>query len=213
MRNFEADNAGREADLEAANLEVESLGKRVYELEELVEDLRAREADLAEDLRGADDQYAAEKEQYEGIVAALKEARAKLQLEVEDRQGAVEAAERARRADRSKAQAEIDRLYSENDAELARLRQEAEDALDKVMRGDRELSRTKQALLAAEEGGRAAGGRAEMGVEVDRLRREVHAAQEELDGARVALGRRDAEYAEMVCQSFMDMTGRADISA
>ena len=198
LRNFESDNAGRDADLEAANAEVESLGQRVYELEEALEDVRAREADLSADLRGADEQYAAEKAQYESLISALKEARAKLQLEAEERQSAVEAAERARRADRSKAQAEIERVYSEKEAEVGKVKQDLEDARDRVARGERELSRTKQALVAAEENRQAEGSKAGLGLEVDRLRREIGAAQEELEGAREALGRRDAEYAEMV---------------
>ena len=160
--------------------------------------MRAREADLAEDLRGADEQYAGEKEQFESLISALKEARAKLQLEAEERQGAVEAAERARRADRVKMQLELDTQLGEKEDEMARLKQEMEDARDRVMRGDRELSRTKEALLRAEEGRRIVGATAGMEVEVERLRRECRAAQDEVEDARRAMGKKDAEVAEMV---------------
>lgn len=62
----------------------EKLGQRVYELEELADELKAREADLNADLRSADEAFESSKTHYDSLVSALKEARRKLQSELDD---------------------------------------------------------------------------------------------------------------------------------
>jgi len=99
MRNIDRDNADKEADLVAANREVEEvrscerlmltyrqLGQRVLELEEGIETFRIRERDLNADLRSADEAFENAKTHYENLVNALKEARRKLQ---DERDGAL----------------------------------------------------------------------------------------------------------------------------
>jgi ABC-type transporter Mla subunit MlaD len=124
LKNIERDHAGKEADLVAANREIEvvseyfvpgmatyckKFGQRVYELEETVEDLRAREQDLTADLRSADEAFENAKTHYENLVTALKDARKKLQGERDGALADVEAGVRERDALRRERADEIER--------------------------------------------------------------------------------------------------------
>lgn len=60
------------------------LGQRVYELEEAIDELQAREQDLNNDLQSADSAFENAKVHYENLVTALKEARRGLQGERDD---------------------------------------------------------------------------------------------------------------------------------
>jgi chromosome segregation ATPase len=107
LKNIERDNLEKDADLIAANREIEvvrtfltchsrcilsiQFGQRVYELEETVEDLRTREQDLTADLRSADEAFENAKTHYENLVSALKEARKKLQGERDDAMADIQA--------------------------------------------------------------------------------------------------------------------------
>ncbi|KAK4687765.1 hypothetical protein P7C73_g2352, partial [Tremellales sp. Uapishka_1] len=84
LKNIERDNMEKDADLVAANREVEDLGQRVYELEEAIEELRIREQDLNADLKGADEAFETSQTHYENLVKALKEKISKHTNEITD---------------------------------------------------------------------------------------------------------------------------------
>ena len=60
------------------------LGRRVFELEEGIEEFRTREQGNNADLNSADEAFENAKTHYENLVSALKEARRKLQDERDD---------------------------------------------------------------------------------------------------------------------------------
>ena len=120
LKNIERDNAEKDADLIEANREVEAvgcfrsgqdcadgqLGQRVYDLEEACDELKAREQQLDTDLRSADDAFDQAKTHYENLVAALKEARKKLQDERDEAIADARDLETMRSADKESARRE-----------------------------------------------------------------------------------------------------------
>ena len=100
MENIDRDNAEKDADLIAANREIEALGQRVYELEEELDEHQARENDLVNDLQSADQAFESAKSHYENLVNALKDARKALQSERDEALAKVKKEENGRREDR-----------------------------------------------------------------------------------------------------------------
>jgi len=100
LQNIDRDNAEKDADLIAANREIEALGQRVYELEEELDEHQARENDLVNDLQSADQAFESAKTHYENLVAALKDARKALQGERDDALAKVRKEENGRKEDR-----------------------------------------------------------------------------------------------------------------
>jgi chromosome segregation ATPase len=100
LKNIDRDNAEKDADLIAANREIEALGQRVYELEEELDEHQARENDLVNDLQSADQAFESAKSHYENLVNALKDARKALQSERDEALAKVKREENGRREDR-----------------------------------------------------------------------------------------------------------------
>jgi chromosome segregation ATPase len=100
LKNIDRDNAEKDADLIAANREIEALGQRVYELEEELDEHQARENDLVNDLQSADQAFESAKSNYENLVNALKDARKALQSERDEALAKVKREENGRREDR-----------------------------------------------------------------------------------------------------------------
>jgi len=245
MQNIDRDNADKEADLVAANREVEEvrscerlmltyrqLGQRVLELEEGIETFRIRERDLNADLRSADEAFENAKTHYENLVNALKEARRKLQ---DERDGALvdaklaqekrvvdkdawrkenlDEAEKHRRILADKDQVCRSHVGGNKDNPIqinARLQTELEAARDRVAQRDRDLLSVQTALRSLETERRKLGvehtsDRFSLELEMERVKRDLAAAEDELDRARgevdareETLRQRDLERAQLV---------------
>ncbi|KAI9631943.1 uncharacterized protein MKK02DRAFT_21589 [Dioszegia hungarica] len=192
LKNIERDNAEKEADLIAANREVEELGQRVYELEELADELKAREADLNADLRSADEAFESSKTHYESLVAALKDARRKIQSDLDELHA-------QHKADTERLRLEI----QDRETHLTRTKREVEDARERVAMRDRDLVKVQNALKALENERRKLGDEATsdkfgLELEMERLRRDLDGAEGDLEEAREALAKRDMEYSAML---------------
>ncbi|GFZ45294.1 hypothetical protein JCM24511_03020 [Saitozyma sp. JCM 24511] len=210
LKNIERDNDDKDADLIAANREVEELGQRVYELEEAVEELRARESDLNADLRSADDAFENAKTHYENLVAALKEARKKLQDEKEDVVGLLKDEEAKRVAERERYQrdkadeaARQRRALADKDQLLARLQSELDAARDRVSLRDKDLASVQAALRGLEDDRKKLGDehtsdRFSLELEIERVKRDLEQCEDELDRAKADLHDRDVEYGQLL---------------
>ncbi|WWD18405.1 hypothetical protein CI109_102855 [Kwoniella shandongensis] len=217
LKNIERDNVEKDAELLEANREVEELGQRVFELEEGVEELRAREADLNADLRSADEAFENAKTHYENLVAALKEARRKLQEERDDALDRLRREADGRASDRETARADLEtekersqRALREKDQLLARLQNELESARDRVALRERDLASVEHALRDLEDERRKIGDdhtsdRFGLELEIERVKRdlercedELEVARRELDGRDERLRSRDIEVARML---------------
>ncbi|RSH89332.1 hypothetical protein EHS25_002444 [Saitozyma podzolica] len=210
LKNIERDNDDKDADLIAANREVEELGQRVYELEEAVEELRARESDLNADLRSADDAFENAKTHYENLVAALKEARKKLQDEKEDVVGLLKDEEAKRAAERERFQrdkadeaARQRRALADKDQLLARLQSELDAARDRVSLRDKDLASVQTALRGLEDDRKKLGDehtsdRFSLELEIERVKRDLEQCEDELDRAKADLHDRDVEYGQLL---------------
>ncbi|EIW73667.1 hypothetical protein TREMEDRAFT_26645 [Tremella mesenterica DSM 1558] len=217
MRNIERDNEEKEADLIAANKEIEVLGQRVYELEEALDELRVRESDLNADLRSADEAFDSTKSHYETLVAALKEARRKLQDDHDTLISQIRQEEEAHLAEKERwrqdKQDQADshrRALAEQEKAQKRLRSELDAAKDKVAAKDRDIVSVQSNLRALEDERRRIGDdrttdRFGMGMEIEKVKRELARAEDELSVAReevelkeAALRQRDLEVASMM---------------
>lgn len=92
FHNIERDNVDKDSDLIAANREIETvssshecysltlpkLGQRVFDLEELVEDLRSKELELGAELDAADQAFEEMRGNHGQLVDALKDVSASL---------------------------------------------------------------------------------------------------------------------------------------
>lgn len=213
LRGIQIDNEKKEADLLEANREVESLGQRVYELEELVDELRAREGELAAELQRMDD----EKENYDELVTALKEARRKIQDERDDYASRLARAEEAFHSEREaweksrQREAEHhERVLATKDQVTERLTTELEAARDRVAMRDRDLVSVQNALRSLEAERRKLGDelssdQRSLELEIERLRRDLARAEDDLDRAREeareresSLAKRDMQLAELM---------------
>ncbi|WVR06279.1 hypothetical protein IAU60_003309 [Kwoniella sp. DSM 27419] len=203
LKNIEKDNVEKDSELLAANREVEELGQRVFELEEALEEQRGREADLNADLRGADDAFENAKAHYETLVAALKEARRKLQEERDEALDRVRSEAEARSAESDKAKREragdkdaFDRAIREKEQALSRLSGELEAARDRVAARDRDLASVEAALRSLQDERQKAGDehtsdRYGLELELERVKRDLDRCEDELESVRRELERRE----------------------
>ncbi|BEI86402.1 hypothetical protein CcaverHIS002_0606890 [Cutaneotrichosporon cavernicola] len=202
LRGIEMDNATKEEDIVAANHEVDRLGQRVYELEETIEALQAREADLEAELNRADE----DKAHFEELIDALKTARKKANDEREEIASALkrESDARAQDADHHR------RAVAGRDQAQERVTAELEAARDRVAMRDRDLMNVQTALRSLEDERRKIGAAANsdqhsLELEIERLRRDLGACEDDLDRARdevrekeQTLHDRDMELAELI---------------
>ena len=225
LKNIERDNAEKDEDLIEANREVEAvsvapskcfhpndqLGQRVYDLEEACDELKSREQQLDTDLRSADEAFDQAKSHYENLVAALKEARKKLQDErdeaISDARDLETRAIAERENSRREKEAEIDKirrslaereqvsasdifLESLTDRQVnARLQGELDAARDRVTQRDRDLSVVQGTLRSLETEKRKLGdegstARHGLELEIDRVERDLLSAEDDLQRAR-----------------------------
>ncbi|WVF69243.1 hypothetical protein IAT40_004019 [Kwoniella sp. CBS 6097] len=203
LKNIDRDNHEKDQELLDANREVEELGQRVYELEEALEDHRVREADLNADLRSADDAFENAKSQYENLVAALKEARKKLQNERDDALDRARREEEAKIAERDAARRARDgdkevhkRALEEKDQIASRLQAELQAARDRVAMRDRDLADVEAALRSLEDERDKAGNehtsdRYGLELELERVRRDLNRCEDELEAVRLELEKRE----------------------
>ncbi|KAK8858516.1 hypothetical protein IAR55_002743 [Kwoniella newhampshirensis] len=203
LNNIETDNAEKDAELLEANREVEALGQRVFELEEAVEEMRAREADLNADLRSADEAFENAKTHYESLVVALKEARRKVQDERDDAlerlgreaDGRVSDKETARR-DLETEKMRSHRALQEKDQLLSRLQSDLDSARDRVALKEKDLASVEHALRDLEDERRKIGDnhtsdRFGLELEIERMKRDLGRCEDELEAARKDLEARD----------------------
>lgn len=172
----------------------------------MADELKAREADLNADLRSADEAFESSKTHYESLVSALKDARHKLQSDLETLQTSHKAETSARSAERQKHQSELERLEREledKETHLMRVRREVEDARERVAMRDKDLSKVQNMLRGLEDERRKFGDEATsdkfgLELEMERVRRDLQGAENDLEEAREALEKRDVEYSQMV---------------
>ncbi|GMK57402.1 hypothetical protein CspeluHIS016_0402360 [Cutaneotrichosporon spelunceum] len=202
LRGIEMDNATKEEDIVAANHEVERLGRRVFDLEEAVDTLQARGADLEAELNSAD----RDKAHFEELIDALKTARKKANDEREEITAALqrESDARAQDADHHR------RALAGRDQAQERLTAELEAARDRVALRDRDLTNVQTALRSLEDERRKIGDAANsdqrsLELEIERLHRDLGACEDDLDRARdevrekeQVLHDRDMELAELI---------------
>ncbi|OCF33425.1 hypothetical protein I316_04845 [Kwoniella heveanensis BCC8398] len=203
LKNIDRDNQEKDQELLAANREIEELGQRVYELEEALEDHRARESDLNADLRSADEAFENAKSQYENLVAALKEARKKLQNERDDALDRARREEEAKIAERDAARRARDgdkevhrRALEEKDQIVSRLQAELQAARDRVVMRDRDLAEVEAALRSLEDerekvGNEHTSDRYGLELELERVRRDLNRCEDELEAVRSELEKRE----------------------
>nr|XP_018262463.1 uncharacterized protein I303_05480 [Kwoniella dejecticola CBS 10117]OBR84621.1 hypothetical protein I303_05480 [Kwoniella dejecticola CBS 10117] len=208
LKNIENDNKEKDGELLAANREVEELGQRVYELEEALEDYRIKESDLNADLKSADEAFENAKSHYENLVAALKEARRKSQDERDQALSQVQQSEDARKAQMDKAdrQRRYDeerwkRTLSEKEHTLSRLTHELESARERLSQRERNLNNVEATLRSLEDerkklGDEHTSDRFGLELELERIKRDLHRTEEELDIMRRELGDRDENLRE-----------------
>lgn len=167
----------------------------MYELEELADELKGREADLNADLRSADEAFESSKTHYESLVAALKDARRKLQSDLDELHA-------QHKADTERLRQEL----QDRETHLTRTKREVEDARERVAMRDRDLVKVQNALKGLENERRKLGDEATsdkfgLELEMERLRRDLDGAEGDLEEAREALAKRDMEYSAMVRQA------------
>ncbi|WVQ72827.1 hypothetical protein IAR50_002388 [Cryptococcus sp. DSM 104548] len=203
LKNIERDNADKDAELMDANREIEELGQRVYELEELVEDHRVREGELNADLKGADEAFEHAKAHYEDLIAVLKEARRKLQEEKENALEQIQKERDARQAEKDAAKRDLDALSSrhrqalaEKDTYATRLQSELDAARERVTLRDRDLARVEGKLQDLEDERRKLGDehtsdRFGLELELERVQRDLQRLEDELEIERKEMDQKD----------------------
>lgn len=174
----------------------------MYDLEEMVEELRAREAELSEEVQRADE----EKQHYLDLVTALKDARKKAQDESEELSEHVKRIEAERKEDNEHHQ----RTLTSRDQVKDRISGELEAALDRVAMRDRDLAAVQKALRSLEDERRKIGDerssdQRSLGLEMERLQRDLARCEDDLDRAREelrdreqVLHDRDIELSELI---------------
>lgn len=167
-----------------------------------MEELRAREAELGEEVQRADE----EKEHYAELVTALKDARKKAQEERDQLEEQLARVEAERKEDDEHHQ----RTLASRDQVNERITAELEAARDRVAARDRDLVSVQNALRSLEDERRKIGDerssdQKSLGLEVDRLQRDLARCEDELDRAREelrdreqALHDRDIELSELI---------------
>ncbi|KIR75733.1 hypothetical protein I310_00430 [Cryptococcus deuterogattii CA1014] len=217
LKNIERDNAEKDADLIDANREIENLGQRVYELEDALEDHRAREADLNADLRSADEEFENAKAHYEDLISVLKEARRKIQEEKEEALTRLGQEREERRSDKESIKRELGtenshlrQALSEKEVQASRLQSELDAARERLSLRDRDLSEVERKLHGLEDERRKLGdehtsNRFGLELEIDRVKRDLQRCEDELDIAKRELEKknenlrdRDIELATML---------------
>ncbi|KAL1412952.1 hypothetical protein Q8F55_000701 [Vanrija albida] len=217
LRNIDMDNAEKEADLVSANREVEALGQKVYDLEELIEELRDRETELNAELQKLEEAYEGEKAHFEELVSALKDARKKTQDERDDfsmqlkhEKEAHTSNREAWESERVSEQEHHRRQLASRDQVNERLTAELEAARDRVAMRDRDLVSVQNALRDVEDQRRKLGDEHSsdqhaLELELERLRRDLAQCEDDLDRARdelrereQALSDRDMEVADLM---------------
>ncbi|ODN77571.1 hypothetical protein L202_04740 [Cryptococcus amylolentus CBS 6039] len=203
LKNIERDNVEKDAELMDANREIEELGQRVYELEELVEDHRVREGELNADLKGADEAFEHAKAHYEELIGVLKEARRKLQQEKEDALDQIRKERDARQAEKDAAKRDLDahasrhrQALAEKDTYSARLQSELDAARERVTLRDRDLSRVEGKLQDLEDERRKLGDehtsdRFGLELELERVQRDLQRLEDELEIERKEMDQKD----------------------
>ncbi|OWT40032.1 hypothetical protein C362_02530 [Cryptococcus neoformans Bt1] len=203
LKNIERDNIEKHAELMDANREIEELGQRVYELEEALEDHRAREASLNADLRSADEEFENAKAHYEDLINVLKEARRKIQEEKEDALTRLGQEREERRSDRESIKRELDtensrlrQALSEKETQASRLQFELDAAHERINLRDRDLSQVERKLHDLEDERRKLGdehtsNRFGLELEIDRVKRDLQRCEDELDIAKRELEKRN----------------------
>ncbi|KAE8538720.1 hypothetical protein D1P53_005083 [Cryptococcus gattii VGV] len=203
LKNIERDNAEKDADLIDANREIENLGHRVYELEEALEDHRAREADLNTDLRSADEEFENAKAHYEDLISVLKEARRKIQEEKEEAITRLGQEKEERRSDRESIRRELGtensrlrQALSEKEVQASRLQSELDAARERLSLRDRDLSEVERKLHDLEDERRKLGdehtsNRFGLELEIDRVKRDLQRCEDELGIAKRELEKKN----------------------
>ncbi|EAL21033.1 hypothetical protein CNBD4090 [Cryptococcus deneoformans B-3501A] len=203
LKNIERDNVEKDAELMDANREIEELGQRVYELEEALEDHRAREANLSADLRSADEEFENAKAHYEDLINVLKEARRKIQEEKEEALTRLGQEREERRSDREGIKRELDtensrlrQALSEKETQASRLQFELDAARERIDLRDRDLSQVERKLHDLEDERRKLGdehtsNRFGLELEIDRVKRDLQRCEDELDIAKRELEERN----------------------
>lgn len=171
----------------------------MYELEEAIDEMRAREAELTAELQNADE----EKQHFEDLVSALKEARRKAHEERDEwtikHQRAVEAHESDRQTWESERTSEAEqhrRALANRDQVNERLTSDLEAARERVAMKDRDLVSVQNLLRDVEDEHRKIGDertsdQRSLELEIDRLRRDLLRCEDELERARDELRERE----------------------
>lgn len=157
------------------------------------------------DLRSADEAFESSKTHYESLVLALKDARKKLQSDLDELHD-------QHTSEKARYQSEIERMERElRDREtlISRTKREVEDARERVAMRDKDLAKVQGMLRGLEDERRKIGDEATsdkfgLGLEVERVRKDLESAELELEEARDALAKRDMEYSAMVRSVFFD---------
>ncbi len=182
----------------------------MYELEEAIEAVQAREADLEAELHRADE----DKAHFEELIDALKSARKKAHDERDEISAALKRETDARTQDADHHR----RALASRDQAHERLTSELEAARDRVAMRDRDLANVQTALRSLEDerrkmGDAASSDQRSLELEIDRLRRDLGACEDDLDRARdevrekeQVLHDRDLELAELVSSVLLIQT-------
>jgi len=171
----------------------------VYDLEEMVDEMRARETELTNELQRLDE----DKLHLQDVISALKDARRKTQEERDDLSIKLQRAEEAHAAERDTWEAERAeeadqhrRALASRDQVTERLNSELEAARERVATKDADLESLQNLLRSVEDQHRRLGDertsdQRSLELEIDRLKRDLSVLEDELERARDELSQRE----------------------